>query len=87
MDKKEFESSEKPLTYICSVNPKTGKVLHDFYDGYNNDSWVKTFKKEFPKMITFRRLNKSAVRLRAKELFNMDLKDDDNNVDDEVQHE
>ena len=75
MNKKDFEKSEKPLTYICSVNPKTGKVLHDFYDGYDNDSWVKTFKKDFPNMITFRKLNIAAVRLRAKELFNMDLND------------
>ncbi len=76
MNKKDFEKSEKPLTYICSVNPKTGKVLHDFYDGYNNDSWVKTFKKDFPDMMTFMRLNRAAVKLRAKELFNMDLDED-----------
>ena len=80
MNKKEFESSEKPLTFICSINPKTGKVLFDFYDGWNNDSFVKDFRRDFPNMITFMTLNKSAVKLRAKEMFNYDV-DEDNAKD------
>ena len=85
MTKKEFEDSEKPLTFICSINPKTGKVLSDFYDGWNNDFWVKDFRKDFPEMITFIRLNKSALKLRAKEMFNMDLEEENAiNVKDEV---
>jgi len=76
MTKKEFENSKEPSTFICSVNPKTGKVLYDFYDGWNNDFWVKDFRKDFPKMITFMRLNKSACKLRAKELFNIDTNND-----------
>jgi len=71
MNKKEFENSEKPLTFICSIDPKTGKVLFDFYDGWDNDLCVKDFRKDFPKMITFMKLNKSACKLRAKELFNI----------------
>jgi len=72
MTRKEFENSKEPFTFICSVNPKTGKVLSDFYEGWDNDFLVKDFNKDFPDMITFMKLNKSACSLRAKELFNID---------------
>jgi len=77
MTKQEFESDVNPLTLICSINPETGKCLFDFYDGWNNEHWLEMIKKDFPEMINFTKLNRAAIKLRAKEAFNYDISDED----------
>lgn len=76
MNKKEFENSKKPFSLIVSVNTETGKLLYAFYEGWDNQGMLETFRKDFPDMIHFGRLNKSAVKIRNKEMFNIDLEED-----------
>ena len=66
MTKQEFLETEKPLVFIISVEPNTGKVLYDTYDYQTAEGWVAEIKKDFPDMITFSMLNPAAVKVRLK---------------------
>jgi len=66
MTKKEFENSDKPLAFIGSIDPKTGKVLYDTYDYETSNGWYDEIKEDFPEMFHFKKINKAAIEERKK---------------------
>ncbi len=71
MNKQQFEENIHPLVMVISVHPVNNKRIISFFDGYNNSDLKDKFSKDFPEYFTFTRLNKKAVKLRAKEMFNL----------------
>jgi len=74
MTKQEFETSIEPLCLIVSIDISTGKVLYDTYPWDQQDLWIMEIDRDFPKMISFSKLNKAGISARRK-LFG--LSDDD----------
>lgn len=66
MTKKEFLEHEEPLYMVCSLDPKTGKVLYDTYPAETIESWLEDFEKDFPKMLHFRIPNKAVKAWKRK---------------------
>ncbi len=66
MTKKEFDTTDEPLTMIVSLDPKTGKVLYDTYDWETEDIFMEDIKKDFPKMLHFSKINNAGIRARKK---------------------
>ncbi len=71
MNKQQFEENIHPLVMVVSVHPVKNKKMISFFDGYDNSYLKDKFSKDFPDFFTFTRLNKKAVKLRAKEMFNL----------------
>jgi len=64
MNKKQFEENKEPLALIVSFDPETGKSIFDTYNWSERDYWMSVFEKDFPKLIHFSTLNKSAINER-----------------------
>ena len=62
MTKKDFENSDKPLVLIVSFNPKTEKVIFDYYDYDGTDFWLNDIKKDFPEYHTFMTKNQASIK-------------------------
>jgi hypothetical protein len=64
MTRQEFENHPDPLVMIVSINPETGKTLHDTYDWDAAEGWMQDFEKDFPDMLHFRTTNKAGIKRR-----------------------
>lgn len=76
--KKEFQDSKKPLSFVISVNPKTGEFSRDLLEG--DGSWmVKMIEQDFPERIVFIKRNKEAFKIyrKAIQLFLDNLERDE----------
>lgn len=69
MNRKQFIHNKDPLVLIVSIDISSGKTLYDTYDWETYEAWLEEIKEDFPNMITFFKLNKSAIKERKK-LFN-----------------
>lgn len=72
MSKREFQNSKKPYTLVMSFNPEDEKTLFSYFEGWNNQGLIDSFKKDFPKMFHFSRQNIEARRQMCLELYNYD---------------
>lgn len=66
MTKEEFQNHKDPLVMIVSFDPSTGKSIWDTYDWRAADGFMEDFKRDFPKHIHFRTMNKSGIAERKK---------------------
>lgn len=70
MTKEEFQTTDEALVMIVSINPDTGKVIFDTYDWKLQEVWMGGFKKDFPDMMHFSKLNPAAI-LERKRAFGL----------------
>ena len=73
MTKDEFEKNGIPYSMIVTIHPTRNERVITFFEGYNIDGFVKQCKIDWPEQFTFGKLNKAAVNLRNKELFDMQV--------------
>ena len=66
MTKEQFMGHKDALCMIVSFDPKTGKSIYDTYNWSERDFWIETFKKDFPHMMHFSTLNKTAMEHRSR---------------------
>jgi hypothetical protein len=73
MNKKEFEKTDKPMSFCLSYDPITKKTMFSYFEG-NSEDMLKKFKKDFPRMFHFHRENFASRKKWVKERFNYDIK-------------